>query len=76
MASHAMGASARNIMDIYIYVPQIETVIQIGHNVSPVEHAATVIPAHYRGEKVRQIDYRKQRKDQLVKELDEYMNYE
>ena len=57
------------IMDIY--VPQIETVIQADHNVSPGDHAATVIQTHYRGMMVR---YRKQRKEQLDKELDEYMN--
>ena len=57
-----------------IYVPP-SAVIQTDHNVSPEEHAATLIQAHYRGKMVRQMPYRKQRKEQLDKELDEYMNY-
>lgn len=54
--------------------PEHETITDIWPQIEIEEHAATLIQAHYRGKMVRQMPYRKQRKEQLDKELDEYMN--
>ena len=54
--------------------PEHETITDISPQIEIEEHAATLIQAHYRGKMVRQMPYRKQRKEQLDKELDEYMN--